>query len=303
MLRFNLFGFPVAVEPWFWLVTALLGAQFASGVIGLGLLVIWIIAVLISILWHELGHAFFQRKFGGRQVEIRLHAMGGYATAEGNFSRQESIIISLAGPGAGLLLCGLVYFGTGLVSGTRSGSTLEIFSSAFLSYMLWINCFWSIVNLVPVLPLDGGRVLEAATDRPRAWVYRVSFVAAIITGIALFVYTRQIFPLVMFGFFAYQNFRALQEHSGWMPVSWQGSGSGPTTYREGPRPTREAKPRKKYEPKIRPKPEIDREHPAVVEIDALLEKISKEGFASLTAEEKQALDRASAELKEKDKRL
>lgn len=58
-----------------------------------------------------------------------------------------------------------------------------------------------------------------------------------------------------------------------------------------------------YEPKIRPKPEIDREHPAVVEIDALLEKISKEGFASLTAEEKQALDRASAELKEKDKRL
>jgi len=58
-----------------------------------------------------------------------------------------------------------------------------------------------------------------------------------------------------------------------------------------------------YEPKIRPKPEIDREHPAVVEIDALLEKISKEGFGSLTAEEKQALDRASAELKEKDKRL
>ncbi len=58
-----------------------------------------------------------------------------------------------------------------------------------------------------------------------------------------------------------------------------------------------------YEPKIRPKPEIDREHPAVVEIDALLEKISREGFGSLTAEEKLALDRASAELKEKDKRL
>ena len=60
---------------------------------------------------------------------------------------------------------------------------------------------------------------------------------------------------------------------------------------------------KYYEPKIRPKPEIDREHPAVVEIDALLEKISKEGFGSLTAEEKLALDRASAELNDKDKRL
>lgn len=58
-----------------------------------------------------------------------------------------------------------------------------------------------------------------------------------------------------------------------------------------------------YEPKIRPKPEIDREHPAVVEIDALLEKISREGFGSLSPEEKKALDRASAELKDKDKRL
>ncbi len=57
-----------------------------------------------------------------------------------------------------------------------------------------------------------------------------------------------------------------------------------------------------YEPKIRPRTELDREHPAVVEIDAVLDKISREGFGSLTDEEKKALDRASTELKDKDKR-
>jgi membrane associated rhomboid family serine protease len=59
----------------------------------------------------------------------------------------------------------------------------------------------------------------------------------------------------------------------------------------------------KYEPKLKPRAEIDREHPAVIEVDAVLEKISREGFGSLTEKEKQALDRASRELKEKDQRL
>lgn len=61
-------------------------------------------------------------------------------------------------------------------------------------------------------------------------------------------------------------------------------------------------PKQYYEPKIRPRAEIDREHPAVVEIDALLEKISRHGVGSLTEEEKKALDKASAELKDKDNR-
>lgn len=62
-------------------------------------------------------------------------------------------------------------------------------------------------------------------------------------------------------------------------------------------------PKQYYEPKIRPRAEIDREHPAVVEIDALLEKISRLGFGSLTEEEKKALDKASNELKDKDRRI
>jgi membrane associated rhomboid family serine protease len=70
---------------------------------------------------------------------------------------------------------------------------------------------------------------------------------------------------------------------------------------DGGRP-RAVNPSTYYEPKIKPRPELDREHPAVVEIDAVLDKISREGFGSLTDEEKKALDRASAELKDKDKR-
>ena len=293
MLRFSIFGFPVTVEPWFWLATALLGMGQATGLYGLLVVLIWIFVSFVSILWHELGHAFLQRRFGGRQINIRLHAMGGYAASDGDYTRQESRLISLAGPVAGLILGAVTWWAA------RTFDTRSELVHGFLWSMIYLNIFWSLVNLLPILPMDGGRVLEASVDKPRRWLHQVSFVCAIVAGVALFAYFHSLFFLVFFGYMAYRNYVGMQSAFGeWSPHVWPGAEE--QSFRE-----KRAKPtaKQKYQPKIKPRAELDREHPAVVEIDALLDKISREGFGSLTDDEKKALDRASSELKDKDKRL
>lgn len=103
---FSIFGIRVRVHPWFWLVGALLGlnARSLSGVL------IWIAALFVAILVHELGHALVMRRFGLRPW-ITLYGMGGLASYDPSrlaFSGANTwirqILISAAGATAGFLL-------------------------------------------------------------------------------------------------------------------------------------------------------------------------------------------------------
>ncbi|HQU37438.1 MAG TPA: hypothetical protein PLR65_12710, partial [Anaerolineales bacterium] len=111
-LRFSIAGIPVRVHPLFWLIALLLGS---SG--DLLHIVIWILVVFVSILIHELGHAFAFRWYGLRS-QILLHFSGGLTIPEMSprgsgyapvaIGSVQQILISLAGPRAGFLLAGLV---------------------------------------------------------------------------------------------------------------------------------------------------------------------------------------------------
>ena len=54
-LRFRFFGFPARIHPFFWLVTVLLGARGDVSAVDL---LVWVVVVFVSILVHELGHAY-----------------------------------------------------------------------------------------------------------------------------------------------------------------------------------------------------------------------------------------------------
>ncbi|MFN8386267.1 MAG: hypothetical protein U0X92_07570 [Anaerolineales bacterium] len=75
-LRFSIAGIPVRVHPLFWLIALLLGS---SG--DLLQIVIWIFVVFVSIVVHELGHAFAFRWYGLRS-QILLHFSGGLTIPE-----------------------------------------------------------------------------------------------------------------------------------------------------------------------------------------------------------------------------
>lgn len=201
MLRFHLFGFPVRVDPWFWLVSALLGGAIHKlgqpG--GATEVVLWVGMVFVSILWHELGHAFAMRRFGSR-AEIFLNAGGGLAASSGRFTRREDFIVSAAGPIAGLLL-GLPFW-----LYARSGALEPGLFAWCIVKMCWINVIWSLVNCLPTLPLDGGHMLQAVLGGGKE---RVVATCGVVSCAAMIAYSlfelHSIFVAVMFGIFLFHN--------------------------------------------------------------------------------------------------
>jgi hypothetical protein len=73
-LRFSLFGFPIRIHPWFLIVAGIIG--FSGPEPNLARALVWIGVVLVSVLVHELGHAFAARTVGAEPT-IDLYALGG----------------------------------------------------------------------------------------------------------------------------------------------------------------------------------------------------------------------------------
>lgn len=205
MLRFSLFGFPITVHWMFWLNTALLGGAIgASTPAEMRALAAFMIAAFLSVLIHELGHASVMRKFGDRNVQVVLYAFGGYAQGSRWFSRWQDILLTAAGPGLQIAAGVAVYFAMGIWQPP----------SGWLGYLaaqfIFVSIFWAILNLVPILPLDGGRLCSAITGRPRL-ALRISLVTAVVLAAGFLYRGYGLFTPIFFGMLAYNNWQQLQQ--------------------------------------------------------------------------------------------
>ena len=202
MLRFRVIGFPVRVEPLFFVIMGLFG--FAGGREGL-YVVEWILVAGAGILVHELGHAVAFRRYGS-PAEIVLHGFGGFTTGVAQPPRR-SIVVSLAGPFAGFA-AGALAFWLYRTLGTDS----DVVRIA-LSDVIFVTVAWGVFNLLPILPLDGGAVvasaLEQATGGGGQRAARViSLVAA--AGLAVLgILLAQPYMAMIAAFFGFQNWQAL----------------------------------------------------------------------------------------------
>lgn len=130
-------------------ITFALGAR--NGMILLDL-VLTLLGVA-SVLFHELAHALTARLLGHRTLAIELHAFGGLAHIQGEMRDSHDLLVSLAGPTSSLCLSALCM---GL-AGVLPGDTLPL----VFQVLSWWNLGLGLVNMVPALPLDGGRVLAS----------------------------------------------------------------------------------------------------------------------------------------------
>ncbi len=174
----TLFGIPVRIEPSFLFITALIGLQGGD----IASMVAWVVAVFIGVLVHEMGHALLM-KYYGFEPYIVLHGFGGLAGREGNFGRTSiwrEVLISLAGPGAGFVL-GLVVFVALLAAPAELPQGIQ----QLMGNLLMVTIVWGILNLLPMMPLDGGNVsrllfLRFAPTRPR-WSWYLGIVVAVMS--------------------------------------------------------------------------------------------------------------------------
>ena len=158
-LRFRFLGFPCSISGLFWVGALLLSGANLAAPNGFQFLLAWIAALLISILVHELGHAIAARTFGCRVLDVRLTMMGGFCAYDREPPvRWQRIAISLAGPAAGFLLWGLLKGGNYSFDWDRRAIDTSLVLAVFLEYMYFINLIWGFFNLLPILPMDGGRV-------------------------------------------------------------------------------------------------------------------------------------------------
>lgn len=158
--HFRVAGVPVRIEPVFWIVTVF----FAFNLQDARLIITWVAVVLVSILVHELGHAVALKVYG-QQSSIVLHGFGGVTISQRRLSKVQSIIVSLAGPFTALALLGIPAI---LIRDSEYGaSLLRDYATGTSGFGLWpvlyfavyVNIWWSIANLLPIRPLDGGNVM------------------------------------------------------------------------------------------------------------------------------------------------
>lgn len=152
------------------------GAVVWSGSAMVGQL-LWIAAVFVCVVIHELSHSVVARRLGVEVRDILLLPIGGVSEMERMPDEPRSeLAISAAGPAASLLLA----LG-GLGAATALGHTPwppALFSGPWLGRLGWLNALLAGFNLLPALPLDGGRILRSALalrlGRPRATDLAVS---------------------------------------------------------------------------------------------------------------------------------
>jgi Zn-dependent protease len=239
----------------FWLFSAIFGYGWAKSLhrfyeIEMGnppamiiLLAIWIAMMFVSILIHELGHTLAFR-FYGVESSIVLYHMGGLAIPDGmgrwdgarrrTPSKANQIVISAAGPALQLLL-GIVAAGVGLGMGYQCGfpvdwivatyfpdffSTLVLPNNAAITAILhstvFMSILWAVLNLIPVLPLDGGQIARNAIGiYQRSDGMREALMVSVGFGAIAALYffqSGQRFAGILFVFLAFQNFQTLQQY-------------------------------------------------------------------------------------------
>ncbi|TWU20460.1 Peptidase family M50 [Novipirellula galeiformis] len=258
-LHFELFGFRVRIAWSFWLGALIFGFYLVRAVDDrfiasgdgspgkLALLILWALCMLVSILIHELGHAFAFRQFG-IQSSIVLYHFGGLAIpsstfgtgrGSGQLNEKQDLWVALAGPLA-QIVSAMLLVGVFVVSGfrvealawidsvvplglTKIPGVMEgdpITSSGLYALVLFYtfpSVLWALLNLVPVWPLDGGRIMNSLVllngGRREQALWISVFAAGLLT---LYAFNhRQTFMGILFLSLAFSNYQMLQQTGRW----------------------------------------------------------------------------------------
>jgi Zn-dependent protease len=211
-------GIPIYLDMMFVLVLLVFSyPYFTAGstqLVSAGFIIV--VGILVSILLHELGHAFAGRLFRAPVSHIELTGLGGVAHFERSLPKSVATrtVIYLAGPGVNLLLWVLLDVLAGLAA--AGGNPMVALPLAVLSYVNFLlMCF----NLLPAYPLDGGHTLDAWLSPVLGAQWATRIVAclglAVAAGLIYLALPNAIFLMLVALFVGLANWQALQSLGRW----------------------------------------------------------------------------------------
>ncbi len=203
MIRFSLFGVPVSIHPTLWLTLAILGRAFCvTSMVDLMCVLLFILSAFVVLLAHEMGHALVGRRLGGGEPCVYLAWLGGDCTNEtARLTRMQGVAMTAAGPLSSLLVGVLAYLALCLYVGDfRIGTLLASYSAlgimpavelpgcsplviCLFFYLIEVSCWWTLLNLLPIFPLDGGQIMQGLM-KSRSQMHAISLGAAVVFALA-----------------------------------------------------------------------------------------------------------------------
>ena len=240
-LRFQMLGIPVRVHPMFWLVSIMLAGNARD----LSVIFLWVLCVFVSVLVHEFGHGLAAKSFGARPSIALVGMFGLCIYNEDRQTPQQRLAVLISGPGAGFIfgfVVMLFYTAAFGVTFLEHLSILRVFAGLnpdpheiggliqklgmtgtksinFRLYwdLIYINLMWGLVNLLPIFPLDGGRISEILLSylnpySGKRWGHIVSLLVAGLLAVVTFATSSDgdYFRPLFFAAFAFINYQLLQ---------------------------------------------------------------------------------------------
>ncbi len=283
--------------------------------IGIGLMALLLGILFGIVLLHEFGHVFGCRSSGGEANEILMWPLGGLAYVRPRQNWRSHLISAAAGPMVNLIIC----LCTGLLLGLLTGRWLGI---ALPNPLYFANEMWGptittrplailflinslsllllLFNLLPIFPLDGGRIVQAALwprfgyVRSMRFAVRTGYVGALLLAVFGAVFTNLwLLAIAIFGavtcYMTHKQLQFTEEMMGFTDGSDEYAlqlAYGETECEDGAaRPNRAERRAAKQRVK---------EEQEAAEVDRILQKIASSGMGSLTRNERKLLDRVSA---------
>jgi Zn-dependent protease len=194
---------PINIYPIFWVLSIAIGVLNSSTIPEI---LIWIGIVFISVLIHEYGHAITALSFG-QKAHIDLLGFGGLTHRHGKkLKKWQDFLITFNGPLAGFLfylICTALY------------TYIQPAKDGLLSYALFytatINLFWTVLNLLPIQPLDGGHLLKIMLEglfgvKGLKTALFISILLAGLMTVLGFVFHQLLIGIIFF-MFTFENYR------------------------------------------------------------------------------------------------
>ena len=293
-------------------------SAFGSGGLGPGPTSISMAVLFLVVLLHEFGHCFACRKVGGSANEILMWPLGGLAYCQPPDHWRAHLITVIGGPAVNVFICALITPILGLLTGIWWGVAIpnpldlvaglynpEVARSWPHITLYWINSISFILllfNLLPLFPMDGGRIVQALLwpkygyAKSMLFAVRIGFVGAILLGLFGFVADQMIliFIAVFGGFVCYTTGKQLKFTEEFM--GYEGEDYSASVFAKDDDPP--AKPGKPTRTERRQEREAKKLKEEMHQVDGILEKIAKSGIGSLSSSEKKLLERATERKKQ-----
>jgi Zn-dependent protease len=187
------------------LVILVVWVNISSGASTVGVGLLWITAVFASVLVHEYAHCIVARRRGAVVEDILLLPIGGLSQLKKMPERPaDEFAIAIVGPLTSLGLAALAVAG-----GVAFGAHLwppSLFVGSWFARLAWLNALLGGFNLLPALPMDGGRVVRALLERRHdrlTATRQAARIARILAAVMIVGGVFYDFWLVLIGFFVY----------------------------------------------------------------------------------------------------